>query len=124
MILADTSVWIDHLRGRDSDLATALERDLVVMHPFIIGELACGTLRNRRELLGLWAGLASVPSATDAEALTFIDRHKLMGVGLGYIDIHLLASTALAGGATLWTKDRRLAGIAARLKLGYGSPPR
>lgn len=115
MILADTSVWIDHLRGRDSHLAVALENDDIVMHPFVVGELACGTLRNRRELLSLWARLPFAPSVTDVEALAFIERHRLMGTGLGYIQVHLLASTALAGTAKLWTKDRQLASVATKL---------
>jgi hypothetical protein len=87
------------------------------MHPFVIGELACGNLRNRHELLSLWANLPSAPGATDREALAFIERHKLMGAGLGWVDVHLLASAALAGDARLWTKDRQLATVAARLDL-------
>ena len=117
MVLVDTSVWIDHLRGREPDLVSALEGDEVLMHPFVVGELACGNLRNRRELLSLWAGLPFAPSATDSEVLEFIERHKLMGVGVGYVDVHLLASTALWGGATFWTKDRKLSAIAAKIGL-------
>jgi predicted nucleic acid-binding protein len=119
MILVDTSVWIDHLRWSDARLGAALENGDVVMHPFVIGELACGNLRNRRELLTLWINLPSAPSATDPEALAFIERHKLMGVGLGYVDVHLLASAALAGEARLWTNDRQLATIAGRLDLAH-----
>jgi predicted nucleic acid-binding protein len=119
MILADTSVWIDHLRWPNSTLADALAADEIVIHPFVIGELACGNLHNRRELLALWANLPFVPSATDEEVLRFIDRQKLMGIGLGYVDVHLLASTALAGTAKLWTKDRQLATAAAKLNLGH-----
>lgn len=117
MILADTSVWIDHLRWPNATLADALAGDEIVMHPFVIGELACGNLRNRRELLALWANLPFAPSATDEEVLRFIDKQKLMGIGLGYVDVHLLASTALAGTAKLWTKDRQLATAAAKLNL-------
>lgn len=89
------------------------------MHPFVIGELACGNLRNRRELLSLWTNLPSAPNATDREARAFIERYKLMGIGLGYVDIHLLASAALAASARLWTKDRQLATVAARLDLAH-----
>jgi predicted nucleic acid-binding protein len=89
------------------------------MHPFVLGELACGNLRNRRALLSLWANLPFAPTATDAEALAFIERHKLMGVGLGYIDVHLLASAALAGATQVWTNDRGFATAAARLNLGH-----
>ena len=119
MILVDTSVWIDHLRWQDTRLSIALENGEVIMHPFVIGELACGNLRNRRELLSLWSNLPSAPAATDREALAFIDGNRLMGSGLGYIDVHLLASTALAGTATLWTKDRQLAAAAAKLNLAH-----
>ena len=119
MILVDTSVWIDHLRWPNARLSAALEGGQVVMHSFVVGELACGNLRNRRELLSLWRKLPFVPQATDDEALGYIDRHQLMGLGLGYIDVHLLASTALAGTARLWTKDRQLAAVAAKLALAH-----
>jgi predicted nucleic acid-binding protein len=117
MILADTSVWIDHLRSPNGPLFTALDDGDIAMHPFVIGELACGNLRNRRELLSLWRNLPLAPTATDAEALAFIERHELMGRGLGFVDIHLLASTALGESMRIWTKDRRLAAIAATLEL-------
>jgi predicted nucleic acid-binding protein len=118
-ILVDTSIWVDHLRGRETRLARVLEDELVLMHPFVIGELACGNLRNRVELLSLWSRMPSAPTASDAETLRFIEQHELMGIGLGYIDVHLLASTALAGDARLWTTDRRLAIVAARLRLAH-----
>ena len=118
-ILVDTSVWVDHLRRRDAYLATVLRAEEVLMHPFVVGELACGHLRNRAELLSLWARMPAAPMATDGEALEFIERHELMGRGLGYIDVHLLASAALANGATLWTNDRRLAAVAARLGVAH-----
>jgi predicted nucleic acid-binding protein len=117
MILVDTSVWIDHLRRPDARLIAALEDGEVATHPFVVGELACGNLRNRRELLSLWRNLPGVPVATDEEALAFIERHRLMGFGLGYVDVHLLAATALAGTARLWTKDKQLAASAAKLNL-------
>ena len=87
------------------------------MHPFIVGELACGYLRNRDELIRMWHRLPFMPVASDAEALELLERHKLMGVGLGYIDVHLLASATLAGTARVWTKDRSLADAAAKLNL-------
>ncbi|MBX6363589.1 MAG: type II toxin-antitoxin system VapC family toxin [Gemmatimonadetes bacterium] len=117
MILVDTSVWVDHLRRGDAALAAALEAVAVCIHPFVLGELACGTLRNRREVLELLARLPGVPVATDEEALEFIERRALMGRGIGYIDVHLLASAALAGTVRLWTRDRRLAAVAADLGL-------
>ena len=122
MILADSSVWIDHLRLRDAQLATALEEGRVLVHPFVIGELACGTLRHRQEVLDLLHRLPFAPMATDQEALMFIDRHRLMGTGVGFVDVHLLASTALAAGAAIWTRDRRLANVAIRLKLAHHRP--
>ena len=119
MVLVDTSVWIDHLRKGDAALRTALEAGQVLMHPFVIGELACGNLNNRAGLLALLRDLPPAPVATDAEALGFIDRHALMGRGIGYLDAHLLASAALANPARLWTRDKRLANVAGHLNLTY-----
>lgn len=121
MILVDTSIWVDHLRAGDHDLATALERGLVFTHPFVVGELACGRMRERDEVLGLLRSLPVGPVATDDEALQYIDFHQLMGRGIGFIDVHLLASTALAEGMLLWTRDRRLAEVAAERGMAY--PP-
>ena len=119
MILVDTSIWVDHLRAGDDDLTTALERGLVFTHPFVAGELACGRMRHRDEILGLLRSLPVGPVATDDEALQYIDFHQLMGRGIGFIDVHLLASTALAEGMRLWTRDRRLAEVAAELGMAY-----
>lgn len=119
MILVDTSVWIDHLRSGEPALATALEGGRVMMHPFVLGELACGNLQNRREVLRLLNALPAAPTATDPEALDFIERRALMGRGLGYVDVHLLASTALAADARMWTRNRRLAAVAAELELVF-----
>jgi predicted nucleic acid-binding protein len=119
MILVDTSVWVDHLRGTDAQLAELLTRGAVGMHPMIVGELACGNLRNRTELLGLWRNLPHIVPATDHEALDFLEQNRLMGKGIGWIDIHLLAAVALHGDASLWTRDKRLAGLAAALGLGF-----
>lgn len=117
MILVDTSVWIDHLRKGVPVLTAALEEGRVLMHPFVLGELACGTLRNRKEVLQLLSDLPVAPTVTELEALGFIERRALMGRGIGYIDIHLLASATLAGPARLWTRDKRLAAVAAGLGL-------
>jgi hypothetical protein len=119
VILVDTSIWVDHLRAGDARLAEALDRAAVFVHPFIVGELACGLLRNRSELLRLLRGLPGVPAASDDEALDFIERHRLMGRGVGYIDVHLLVSAALSGGARIWSRDRRLAEVAAELDLAH-----
>ena len=119
MILVDTSVWIDHLRKGAPALAAALEESRILMHPFVLGELACGNLKNRGEVLRLLRDLPAAPTVTDLEALGFIERRALMGRGIGYIDIHLLASATLAGPARLWTRNKRLAAVAAELELAF-----
>ena len=110
--MVDTSVWIDHLRTGSSELESLLKDLKVLVHPFVIGELACGNLANRAEVLLLLHNLPSVSLATDAEVLFYIERQQLMGRGIGYIDAHLLAATALTGSIRLWTLDRRLAAVA------------
>ena len=88
-------------------------------HPFVIGELACGNLGNRSEVLALLKSLPKAPVATDAEVLFFIERHELMGRGIGYVDAHLLAASKLAGSARLWTRDKRLKQAAKSLDLCF-----
>jgi predicted nucleic acid-binding protein len=107
MILVDTSVWVEHLRSGTIGLEALLNDGQVVCHPFIIGELACGNLKNRTEILSLLQDLPVASSADDDEVIQFIEDHKLMGKGLGYIDIHLLMSALLAR-IPLWTIDKRL----------------
>ncbi len=118
MILVDTSVWIDHLRQGDTQLAAALEAGQVSVHPFVVGELACGNLRARAEVLGLLQALPPILVATDKEVLFFMDAHSVMGRGIGYVDVHLLASARL-GGALLWTRDKRLHAVAAELGMAH-----
>jgi predicted nucleic acid-binding protein len=118
MMLVDTSVWVDHLRHGDAGLMAALQAGQVQMHSFVLGELACGNLRSRVEVLSLLQALPAVPVSTDQEVLFFIDRHALMGRGIGYVDVHLLASARLAD-AKLWTRDKRLLAVATELGLGY-----
>jgi predicted nucleic acid-binding protein len=117
VILVDTSVWIDHLRSGLPELASLLERGQVLYHPFVRGELACGNLRDRGEVLELLGRLPAAPVASDDEALAFIERRGLMGRGIGYVDVHLLAAVALSGTARLWTRDRRLENVAGELGL-------
>ena len=119
MILVDTSVWIDHLRAGDRKLATLLEGAQILSHPFVKGELACGNLQNRSELLTLLSELPQVAVASDEEVLFFIEEHKLMGRGVGYIDAHLLAAVSLATPARLWTRDKRLAAVASEMELTH-----
>lgn len=118
MLLADTSVWVEHLRRGEPRLAALLTAGEILCHPFVIGELACGNLGRRSEILGLLASLPSIGSASDDEVLHFIAKHQLQGKGLGLVDIHLLASCLLAR-RRLWTLDRRLASVAARLGIAH-----
>ena len=111
MILTDTSVWVDHLRRGDAALRAALEANEICIHPMVIGELACGNLRNRTILVYLQM-LPQATVATHDEALAMIEKHKLMGRGVGLVDVHLLASAKLSK-ATLWTRDKQLVAIAA-----------
>lgn len=119
MILVDTSVWIDHLRAGAPALVTELEQGRVLTHPYVVGELACGHLRDRAQVLRLLGHLPQAPVATDREALSFIEQRALMGQGIGYIDVHLLASVVLSATARLWTRDRRLGAVARDLRLAF-----
>jgi predicted nucleic acid-binding protein len=107
MILVDTSVWVEHLRCGTIGLEELLRDGNVACHPFIIGEIACGNLNNRTEILSLLHDLPMAIRADDDEVFQFIEDHKLMGKGLGYIDIHLLMSAMLTR-IPLWTIDKRL----------------
>jgi len=117
MILVDTSVWIDHLRKGNAQLNSLLLNTAVLVHPFVIGELACGSLKNRSRVLNLLGDLPASKVADDQEVLFFIEHNDLMGRGIGYIDAHLLASVSLSDSARLWTVDRKLNDVAIRLGL-------
>ena len=117
MILVDTSVWIDHLRANDHGLSTFLEAGEVLAHPFVIGERALGQLARRERVLGALEDLPSAVVATSPEVLHLIDRHALSGRGVGYVDIHLLASVRLTAGSAHWTRDERLREVAVELGL-------
>lgn len=117
MILVDTSVWIDHLRQADAELQAHLNAGRVLIHPFITGELALGSLQKRKVVLDALQGLPQAPLATDEEVLRFIEQHTLFGIGIGYIDAHLLAAVRLAPGSSLWTRDKRLLMAATHLGL-------
>jgi predicted nucleic acid-binding protein len=119
VILVDTSVWVDHLRRGDSYLAQALERGAVAMHPFVLGEIACGSLKDRQTILTLLGDLPSAVVATGGEVLSFIEHHGLHARGIGYVDVHLLASAALSENTTLWTRDKRLQTAAQALRLSH-----
>jgi predicted nucleic acid-binding protein len=115
MILVDTSVWIDHLRTGDAQLSERLNDGRVLIHPFVLGELACGNLGNRETVLSLLENLPTAPLASDDEVLFFIESNKLMGKGIGYIDVHILASVSLTNAGRLWTRDKRLHAVAMSL---------
>lgn len=115
MILVDTSVWIDHLRHRDLLLTGYLDAGRVLGHPFVVGELAMGGLRQRERILTALQDLPQATAATDREVLDFIERQQLFGQGIGYVDSHLLAAVKLTADATLWTRDVRLHEVAKRL---------
>ena len=116
MMLIDTSIWIDHLRKNDGILARLLEEQQILMHPFVVGELALGTLRQRQQVLNELAKLPLAIKASDEEMLVLIERHRLAGSGIGYIDAHLLASASI-GNASLWTRDKPLHQVALSLGL-------
>jgi hypothetical protein len=119
-MLVDTSIWVQHLRHRQLGLVSLLQRAEVQCHPFIVGELACGSINRRSEILQLLRRLPSAPVVENEEVITFVERHRLMGRGVGWVDVHLLASAVLEG-VLLWSADRRLAAIARSLGV-YGEP--
>ncbi|HZE93006.1 MAG TPA: type II toxin-antitoxin system VapC family toxin [Rhizobacter sp.] len=120
MILVDTSVWVDHLRRGDAQLVELLERGAVAMHPFVVGEIACGSLTDRVSVLELLQDLPMAVVAENDEVLDFLERHRLHGKGIGYVDVHLLTAVALTEGARLWTRDKRLHATA--VDLGCAHP--
>lgn len=120
MILVDTSIWIDHLRAGDPELVALLEDSHVLAHPWVTGEIALGHLSRRGEVLGLLDNLPHATVATDVELLTLIDHRHLFGLGIGYVDAHLLAATLLTADARLWTRDERLAAVAVQHGLAVG----
>jgi len=115
VILVDTSIWIDHLRVGDAALSALLEQGEVVVHPWITGELALGTLADREEILDLLGNQPQAVVADDDEILHLIEVHALNGSGIGYVDAQLLAATLLTPDARLWTRDKRLADVSIRL---------
>lgn len=112
MILADTSIWIDHFRSPEPVLMQLVQTSKLLMHPFVIGELAMGSLADRKLRLRLWAMMPFVPSAPLDNVLALVEGRRLYSRGIGYTDANLLASSLLAVGTSLWTRDRRLADIA------------
>ena len=118
MVLVDTSVWVEHLRSGNVGLENLLNEGRVVCHLFIVGELACGNLSNRAEILSLLQALPLVNHAEHEEVMHFIESYSLMGRGLGYIDMHLIAS-ALLTKVPIWTLDKKLKEVSSKLRLEY-----
>jgi predicted nucleic acid-binding protein len=120
VILVDTSVWVQHFRDRNATLTELLERGGALIHPFVIGELALGNLRQRELVLRMLSRLSAASTATNVEVLRFIDHNALFGRGVGYVDVHLLAATRLTAGSQLWTLDKRLNDVAVELGMAAG----
>ena len=118
MVLVDTSIWVVHLRQGSRQLEKLLSDAEVICHPFIIGEFACGNLKNRNEIISLLQSLPMAPTIEFDEFLFFIDRNHLMGKGVGFVDVHLLASAQLVG-VPLWTADKKLKSSADQLELTF-----
>lgn len=123
MILIDTSVWINHIRSEIDHVEYLLNERLALMHPMVIGELACGNLRDRGTMLAKFRQAPAPPELSHDEVFQFIEDNHIMGLGIGFVDAHLLASAAKAEDCQLWTHDRRLRNVAARLNLAYDGEP-
>ncbi len=118
MVLVDTSVWVSHLRHGNSKLQKLLQEGRVASHPFIIGELACGNISNRTEIISLMQALPMLDAVEHEELLLFIEHNKMMRKGLGFVDVHLLAATMLAG-IPLWTQDKKLKKACSQLSIDF-----
>ena len=119
MILVDSSVWIEHFKRANAELSALLTARVVMSHPFVVGELACGHLPRREAVLSTISTLPCAPVLAHTEVLGFVERHSLMGKGIGWVDAHLLASTIVAGRVVLWSHDKRLAAAAALRGVAY-----
>lgn len=118
MVLVDTSIWVDHLRHGDPGLVSILENGDAHCHPFIIGEIACGNLASRKEILHRLSLLPSASLVRHSEVMAFIEAHRFSGLGLGFIDMHLLAAANLDG-FKIWSRDKALRKAAEKLKIAY-----
>ena len=114
-VLVDTSIWVGHFKQRDERLVALLEAGLVVCHPYVVVEVACGTPPRRTEIIGMLRELESVQVATPAELIELLQRRALFGRGCGFVDVSLLASVLLSDQTLLWTLDKRLEAVAAEL---------
>ena len=119
MILVDTSIWVDHLRDPEAELKTLLNANDVLIHPMVIGELACGNMRNRKQALEQWHSLPTINEASHEQVISLIETRNLMGCGLGFVDVHLLCSVLNYPGSQLWTRDKKLNGIANKFNIAF-----
>lgn len=118
-VLIDTSVWIRHFRSSNPDVVRLLESELVVSHDFVVGELACGSLKARKEIIGNMQELPGLPVMSVSEVMILIESKELYSQGIGLIDAQLLASTLVTPDTRLWTVDKRLCQIATELGISY-----
>jgi predicted nucleic acid-binding protein len=121
LVLVDSSIWIDHLHEADPSMTHLLGRSEVAVHPMVIGELALGSIRNRREMLGLLSNLPPAEVAMPGEVMVMVEARRLFGRGLSLVDAHLLASTAISAGMTLWTRDKKLHSAAHELGIAFAA---
>jgi len=119
MILPDTAIWIDHIHGKNDQLAALLRGDQVLMHPFVLGEIALGSMKHYDSILESLLTLKQAPIVSDEEVRFMIKRHKIMGTGVGYTDAHILASVTVVDGASIWTRDKRLSAVALRMGVAW-----
>jgi predicted nucleic acid-binding protein len=119
MIIVDASIWIDQIRRPDETFADLLYRQVVVMHPFIAGEIMLGSLKDRAQVQATLAALDPAPIAEPNEVANLIESAKLFGTGIGYVDAHLIASALLMVGGRIWTRDRRLHAVAERMRIAF-----
>lgn len=119
MILIDTSVWVEHLRGKTEVVEELLAANEVLTHPFVVGEIACGNLTNRGEIISMLSKLPALPVTDDSLVLYFIEQNRLAGMGIGYIDAHLLASVVLEPPTRVLTLDKRFRAAAEAMELAY-----
>ncbi len=117
MILVDTSVWIDHFRANDAVLEGLLDKEQLLLHPFVLGELAIGNLQPRSSILHILGGLLLPEVALHEEVIAMVELHSLYGLGLSYIDVHLLTSAKLTENTELWTRDKRMLHVAEHLEI-------
>ena len=121
MILPDTAIWIDHIHGKDAQLEFLLRCDRVLVHPFVIGEIALGSMKRYDAVIEAMTILRAAPVAADEDVRFMINQHAIMGTGIGYVDAHILASAKLVPGSSIWTRNKRLNAVAQRLGVAWAT---